>query len=93
MSVNPNEIEGDSETPEQWTYPRREKRKDGQNAGREVAVGGEAWRNQRASWTDDTRKKKDKPEETKTVQSRDCPLCLTRSNDLGLGRIYVVKTK
>src|SRR5215471_10895264 len=69
-----HDIEGDDESTKQRTYLCGEERQDGQHSGGEVTVGGEGGEPDGQSRPYDSRKDKDEPEESKTVQCSDCTL-------------------
>ena len=64
-------VERDYKEPEQWTYRRREKSHDGQQAGGEIAIGCGRGKASGQVWADYTGKDEDQPEEAKGVNRSD----------------------
>ena len=63
----PGEIEGDDERPKERTYPRAEKRQNGQHSGCEITVGGEGGEAGGQIGACNARQDKDEPKESKAV--------------------------
>src|SRR5579872_201430 len=76
------QIESDCEEPEERTYSEGEKRQDGENPRREVAIGGESREGRRQISADDAGEDEDEAEEAETMQNGDGALRFDRVHRL-----------
>jgi len=88
-----DKIEGCNEQPEERPYPNCEQRRNGQDSGGEIAIGGG---DGKAGWqagADHARNDEDQPEETRAVQGGDHTMCGDAVHRLEPGQDISAKAK